>query len=87
VFYPLTVRKKALKKILPKSNTGRIRFTDHIAGKGKPLFEKLEALKLEGMVMKRKDSVYALSRLAEGPNLCGTCNHAEANRKLEVRFG
>ncbi|HET6889826.1 MAG TPA: hypothetical protein VFH31_01885 [Pyrinomonadaceae bacterium] len=40
---PLIVRKKALKKILPRGNTSRIRFTDHITGKGEPLFEKLEA--------------------------------------------
>jgi bifunctional non-homologous end joining protein LigD len=39
--------------------SGRIRFTDHITGTGERLFEKLEALNLEGMVMKRKDSVYA----------------------------
>ena len=56
---PLTKRKALLKRILPKANTGRIRFTDHITGSGERLFEKLEALQLEGMVMKRKDSVYA----------------------------
>jgi len=59
---PLVKRKELLKRILPKDNTGRIRFTDHIAGNGKGLFEKLQALNLEGMVMKRKDSVYAFSR-------------------------
>ncbi|HET8671287.1 MAG TPA: hypothetical protein VFM05_11865, partial [Candidatus Saccharimonadales bacterium] len=59
---PLTKRKALLKRILPKANTGRIRFTDHINGSGVRLFEKLEALQLEGMVMKRKDSVYAFSR-------------------------
>jgi len=59
---PLLARKKALKKILPKRNTGRVRFTDHIADRGEPLFEQIEALKLEGMMMKRKDSVYAFRR-------------------------
>jgi bifunctional non-homologous end joining protein LigD len=59
---PLIKRKALLKRILPKDNTGRIRFTDHIAGNGERLFEKLEALNLEGMVMKRKDSVYAFTR-------------------------
>ena len=29
---------------------------------GERLFEKIEALNLEGMVMKRKDSVYAFTR-------------------------
>jgi bifunctional non-homologous end joining protein LigD len=56
---PLIKRKALLKRILPKGNTGRIRFTDHIAGNGKALFEKLEALNVEGMVMKRKDSMYS----------------------------
>ena len=59
---PLIKRKALLKRTLPKDNTGRIRFTDHIAGNGQGLFEKLEALNVEGMVMKRKDSVYAFSR-------------------------
>jgi ATP-dependent DNA ligase len=49
-----------LKRILPKDNTGRVRFTDYITGSGDRLFEKLEALQLEGMVMKRKDSVYSV---------------------------
>jgi bifunctional non-homologous end joining protein LigD len=59
---PLIKRKALLKRILPKDNTGRIRFTDHITGNGERLFDKLEALNLEGMVMKRKDSVYAFTR-------------------------
>ena len=59
---PLIKRKELLKKILPKDNTGRIRYTDHITGKGERLFEKIETLNLEGMVMKRKDSVYAFTR-------------------------
>ena len=58
----LIQRKALLRKILPKDNTGRIRFTGHVSGSGERLFEKLEALKLEGMVMKRKDSVYACMR-------------------------
>ena len=63
---PLTKRKALLKRILPKANTGRIRFTDHISGSGVRLFEKLEAFQLEGMVMKRKDRVYASTRVATG---------------------
>jgi bifunctional non-homologous end joining protein LigD len=59
---PLIKRKELLRRILPKDNTGRIRFTDHIAGNGKGLFEKLEALNVEGMLMKRKDSVYSFAR-------------------------
>jgi len=45
-----------------KNNTCRVRFTDHVSGSGKRLFEKLEALQLEGMVMKWKNSVYAFMR-------------------------
>ena len=59
---PLVKRKALLKSILPKDNMGRIRFIDHIDGKGELLFQKLEALKLEGMVMKRKSSVYSFTR-------------------------
>jgi bifunctional non-homologous end joining protein LigD len=56
---PLIKRKALLKKILPKQNTGRIRFTDHVAGNGMALFQKVEALNLDGVVMKRKGSVYS----------------------------
>jgi bifunctional non-homologous end joining protein LigD len=58
----LVQRKALLKSILSKDNRGRVRFTDHISGSGERLFAKLEALQLEGMVMKRKDSVYAFMR-------------------------
>jgi bifunctional non-homologous end joining protein LigD len=56
---PLIKRKALLKKILPKQNTGRLRFTDHILGNGEAFFKRVEALNLEGIVMKRKDSVYS----------------------------
>ena len=59
---PLIKRKTLLKRILPKANTSRIRFTDHILGNGEALFKRPEALNVEGMVMKRKDSVDAFSR-------------------------
>lgn len=59
---PLIKRKELLRKILPKDNRGRIRYTDHISGSGERLFKKIEGLNLEGMVMKRKDSVYAFAR-------------------------
>ncbi len=41
---PLVKRKELLRSILPKDNTGRIRFTDHVSGSGERLFEKLEGL-------------------------------------------
>jgi bifunctional non-homologous end joining protein LigD len=60
--YPLVARKAALKRILRKPAKARIRYTDHIEGEGERLFMELEALALEGMVCKRKDSVYAHAR-------------------------
>jgi bifunctional non-homologous end joining protein LigD len=46
---PLIKRKALLKSILPKHNTGRIRFTDHVSSAdGERLFVKLEPLHIEG---------------------------------------
>ncbi|SRR6266498_1494146 len=78
-------RKALLKYILPKDNTCRIRFMDHIAGNGERLFEKLEALNLEGMVMKRKDSIYAFSRCRgwlKVKTVAEKDDDAKANRNL-----
>jgi ATP-dependent DNA ligase len=47
---PLISRKAALKKILPRRNTGRVRYTDHIVGEGERLFQELEKKQLEGML-------------------------------------
>jgi len=47
---PLVSRKAALKKILPKRETGRVRYTDHVIGEGEQLFNELEKRQLEGMV-------------------------------------
>lgn len=55
---PLIERKSALKGILPKRHTGRVRYTEHMVGDGERLFEELEKQKLEGMVAKRSDSMY-----------------------------
>jgi bifunctional non-homologous end joining protein LigD len=63
--YPLVARKAALKRILRKPITGRIRYTEHIEGQGERLFLELQSLQLEGMVAKRKNSVYARSRSKE----------------------
>ena len=60
--YPLVARKNALKRIIRKPAKARIRYTDHIEAEGERLFAQLEALELEGMVCKRKDSVYAHTR-------------------------
>jgi bifunctional non-homologous end joining protein LigD len=59
---PLIARKAALKRILPKTPTGSVRFTAHIVGAGEDLFQELEMMKLEGMVAKRLDSIYVSGR-------------------------
>jgi bifunctional non-homologous end joining protein LigD len=59
---PLIERKAQLKRILPKSLAGRIRFTDHVVEKGLDLFAALEAQQLEGMVAKRAESLYVPGR-------------------------
>ena len=53
---PPIERKAALRKILPKRDTGRVRCTEHIVGESEHLFQELERRHLEGMVAKRADS-------------------------------
>ncbi len=59
---PLISRKAALKKILPKRETGRLRYTEHVVGEGESLFAELERRQLEGMVAKRCSSIYVGGR-------------------------
>ena len=53
--HPLVERKAQLKRILPKSLAGRIRFTDHVVEQGLDLFAALESQEFEGMIAKRAD--------------------------------
>lgn len=53
---PLYLRREALKQLMPES--GVIRFSDHIDEIGKDFFEIARKNNLEGIVAKRKDSVY-----------------------------
>jgi bifunctional non-homologous end joining protein LigD len=62
---PLVERKAQLKRILPRSLAGRIRFTDHVVENGLHLFAALEYQQLEGMVAKRAASVYITGRSKE----------------------
>jgi bifunctional non-homologous end joining protein LigD len=80
---PLVKRKALLKRILPKDNTGRVRYTDHISGSGERLFEKLEALNLEGMVMKRKSSVYSGLRSRDWLKVKTKSGKAEMRKRIE----
>jgi bifunctional non-homologous end joining protein LigD len=81
---PLIKRKEMLRRILPKDNTGRIRFTDHIIGNGNGLFERLEALSLEGMVMKRKDSVYSSSRCRDWLKVKTVVGKTTMHKRIET---
>ena len=80
---PLIKRKALLKKILPKDNTGRVPYTDHISGSGERLFKKIEALNLEGMVMKRKDSVYAFTRCRDWLKVRTTSGRVTIQKRIE----
>ena len=80
---PLIKRKELLRSILPKDNTGRIRFTDHISANGERLFEKLEELKLEGMLMKRKDSVYAFVRCRDWLKVRTSAGRVTMQKRIE----
>jgi bifunctional non-homologous end joining protein LigD len=81
--YPLHVRKAALKRILRKAKTGRIRFTEHIEAQGERLFNELEAMQLEGMVCKRKDSVYAFTRSRMWLKVKTNAGRAEMQKRIE----
>lgn len=81
---PLIDRKALLKSILPTDNTGRIRFTDHIDEKGERFFEKLEALKLEGMVAKRKNSVYAFARCRDWLKIRTSAGRTTIQKRIET---
>jgi len=59
---PVIKRKALLKKILPRRQVARLRYTDHVIGDGKAMFAELSRLKLEGMVAKRCDSIYVSGR-------------------------
>jgi len=55
---PLIVRKDRLRQLVRRSAKGRILYAQHIDGAGKQFFEEVCARDLEGIVAKRKHSVY-----------------------------
>jgi bifunctional non-homologous end joining protein LigD len=73
-----------LKRTLPKDNTGRVRFTDYITGNGERLFEKLETLQLEGMAMKRKESVYSSLRSRDWLKVKTTAGRMTMQNRIET---
>ncbi len=54
---PLVERKKMLKKILKRS--GPVKFSSHIEAQGEDFFRAVKAEDLEGVIAKRKDSLYS----------------------------
>ena len=81
---PLIARKALLKGILPKVNTGRIRYTEHFLGSGKQLFGVIEKMQLEGMVAKRKDSVYSGGRSRFWQKIKTSAGRTEMQKRSEA---
>jgi bifunctional non-homologous end joining protein LigD len=81
---PLLARKAALKRILPKGDTERLRYTEHVLGSGERLFGEIERLKLEGMVAKRKDSVYSFGRSRLWQKVKTTAGRTEMQKRAEA---
>ncbi|HEX6307182.1 MAG TPA: DNA ligase D [Longimicrobiales bacterium] len=57
---PLVERKALLRDVLP--STGVLRYSDHIAGRGRAFFELAESMQLEGIIGKRADGPYRTGR-------------------------
>ena len=55
---PLIVRKKRLHHLVSTGDAGRILYAQHVETKGKRMFEEICARDLEGIVAKRKLSIY-----------------------------
>ena len=80
---PPIERKAALRKILPKRDTGRVRYTEHIVGEGEHLFQELERRHLEGMVAKRADSLYVGRRTRAWLKIKTPAGRDEMRKRLE----
>lgn len=60
---PLTERKQELFALVGKpSSRSRIRYSEHVAGRGSEMFEQACKLKLEGIISKRADAAYKTGR-------------------------
>jgi bifunctional non-homologous end joining protein LigD len=58
---PLEVRKATLRSVLAKAGPG-LRFNEHLEGDGPTVFAHACKMALEGIVSKRKDSLYRSGR-------------------------
>ena len=59
---PLLERKEILRRLLSAEPCKWLRFSETVEEKGIPFFKKIKKLGLEGIVAKRKDSLYVSSR-------------------------
>jgi bifunctional non-homologous end joining protein LigD len=81
---PLIERKAALKEILPKGTRARLRYTDHIVGKGEQFLAELEKRELEGMVAKRADSLYVGGRTRDWLKIKTMSGREEMRKRSEA---
>jgi bifunctional non-homologous end joining protein LigD len=56
----LLERKQIVRDLLPKSDV--IKYCDHVEDEGKTLFKEMQKMNLEGMIAKRKTSVYQIGK-------------------------
>lgn len=59
---PLIERKKRLQEFLDEYSFSRVRYSDHVDTNGKGLFKEASKHMLEGIIGKRKDSIYVSKR-------------------------
>ena len=59
---PLLERKRRLQALLARAKRPRVRFTDHVAGRGEAFYEQACRRGLEGTVAKRADAPYRSAR-------------------------
>jgi bifunctional non-homologous end joining protein LigD len=81
---PLLKRKTTLKRILPRTKTSRIRFTDYVIGEGLALFAELDQRNLEGMVAKKLDSQYAGGRTKDWLKIKTQAGKEEIRKRIET---
>ena len=76
-------RKSLLKRIVRRTKTNRIRFTDYIVGNGLALFAQLERQRLEGMVAKKVDSKHESGRMREWLKIKTSADKEEIRKRIE----
>jgi len=59
---PLEERKELLRKLIGRRKTGRIRYAEHVEGRGVEFFQQACRMGLEGIISKRRDQPYREGR-------------------------